>query len=268
MKWPQSMTFIRHGESAYNVLKKIKKDDGSAFAKFETQFWKEYEALHDETWVSTELKQLAELARKELIDTFSKGDYSTPLTEAGERQAEETGTHLLEHITLPDIVYVSPYLRTRQTFAGLVRGCPALAQCRVVFEERIREQEHGLSTIYNDWRIYLVYNPAQAVLFKRNGDYEYRFLNGENKSDVRERARSFITTLIREHAEQNVLVVSHHLTLLSLRANLERWDKDEFIRVDRTETPINCGMTIYQGDPAQGSDGRFIMKEYNTQLYS
>jgi hypothetical protein len=74
MKWPQSIAFIRHGESGYNVLKKIKKDDASAFTAFEKRFWPEYEAAQDDEWVSEELLVLAKAARKELSDTFSVGE--------------------------------------------------------------------------------------------------------------------------------------------------------------------------------------------------
>ena len=131
----------------------------------------------------------------------------------------------------------------------------------------MREQEHGLSTVYNDWRIYFTLNPVQALLFKLEGDYEYRFLNGENKADVRDRVRSFMATLIRENSSQNVLVVSHHLTLLSMMANLERWDREKFIKTDRTERPINCGLTIYKGDPSRGKEGQLLLKSYNKKLY-
>lgn len=267
MKWPTSVTFIRHGESEYNVLKKIKKDGDSAFGAFETRFLKEYEVAEDETWASEELKALARAARKELVGTFSKGDYMTPLTSDGVQQARETGARLLENAPLPEMIYVSPYLRTRQTFACMSETCPELRGVKTVFEERIREQEHGLSTIYNDWRIYLTFHPEQAILRKRGGDYEYRFLNGENKADVRERIRSFLATLIREHAGQHVLLISHHLTLLAFRANLERWDREEFSRVDREETPLNCGVTIYRGDPTQGREGRLVLEGYNKRLY-
>lgn len=104
-------------------------------------------------------------------------------------------------------------------------------------------------------------------MFKLEGDYEYRFLNGENKADVRDRVRSFLTTLIRENAGQNVLVVSHHLTLLSLRSNLERWGREKFIETDRNDKPINCGVTIYRGNSEQGNDGKLILEGYNQKLY-
>ncbi|HXK40411.1 MAG TPA: histidine phosphatase family protein, partial [Candidatus Paceibacterota bacterium] len=83
----------------------------------------------------------------------------------------------------------------------------------------------------------------------------------------RDRVRSFLATLIRENPDERVLIISHHLTLLAFRANMERWDREEFTRVDREETPINCGVTIYEGDPTLGGDGRLVMKAYNKKLY-
>lgn len=76
-----------------------------------------------------------------------------------------------------------------------------------------------------------------------------------------------MSTVIREHAEENVLVVSHHLTLMSIRANLERWTPEQFIETDQNQKPINCGVTIYKGEPGQGKDGRLALEQYNQKLY-
>ncbi len=265
MKWPNALTFIRHGQSSYNLLKK-KKEEGASYHVFKERFEKEFKNATHEDWASEELKYLA---RQVWQDTkLGVSDYNTPLTEEGVRQAEETGRRLKEEAVIPEVVYVSPYLRTRQTLEGLMRGLPELKKASVVSEERIREQEHGLATIYNDWRVYFVFNPVQALHFNLETDYEYRFLNGENKADVRDRVRSFLGTLIREHAGGKVLIISHHLTLLSLRANLERWDREKFIEVDKNDKPVNCGVTTYRGDIAQGRDGRLLLETYNQKLYN
>ncbi len=264
MKWPNSLTFIRHGESAYNYLRILKRDNPD-YEKFCDIFERDFSKAEDENWPSEELKVLA----KNIWRTFKLGvsDYDTPLTEEGISQAKKTGLELKNKILLPDIVYISPYLRTRQTLGSLKEGWPELDNVKKVYEERIREQEHGIATIFNDWRIYYALNPLQGLLFKLEGEYEYRFLNGENKADVKDRVRSFLTTLIRENFQQNVLVISHHLTLLCLRANLERWDRERFISVDKEEKPINCGVTVYQGGSDQGKDGRLALDIYNRKFY-
>lgn len=264
MKWPKSLVFIRHGESEYNALK-TRKNELPYHKEFIDLYEKDLAAAEDESWPSGKLQEMARELWRETRLAIS--DYDTPLTEAGKSQAVETGTRLSKTATLPDVIYVSPYLRTRQTLAGLQEGWPELASVKVVSEERIREQEHGLSTVYNDWRVYYTLNPVQGLLSKIEGPYEYRFLNGENKADVRDRIRSFISTLLRENKEQNVLVISHHLSLLCLRANLERWGREKFNEVDHQEKPINCGVTTYIGDPSLGEDGRFVLESYNQKYY-
>ena len=264
MKWPNTLTIIRHGESAYNLLK-VKKKENKEYEKFTVLFSGEYEKAKSADWPSKKLRELANKVWKNNELIYS--DYKTPLTEDGFSQAQKAGTNLKKMIPKPDVIYFSPYLRTRETLKGLVQGWPELANVKRVSEERIREQDHGLQVLFNDWRVFCTLNPLQGLLFKKEGDYFYRHLNGENKADVRDRVRSFISTLIRENAGENVLVVSHHLALLAIRANLERWLPEEFIRVDKEQKPINCGVTIYQTDPKQGRSGKLILKTYNKQPY-
>ena len=264
MKWPNTLTIIRHGESAFNLWKANKKKD-KEYEKFVLLYEKEYAAAENINWPSKKLILLAKKIWKNNKLLYS--DYKTPLTEEGINQSVRTGFELKKIISLPDVIYFSPHLRTRETLRRLVKGWPALAKVKRISEERIREQEHGLQTLFNDKRVFNVLNPDQALLSKREGEYFYRHLNGENKSDVKDRIKSFLATLIRENAGENVLVISHHLTLLSIRANLERWLPEEFIRVDEKEKPINCGVTIYRGDPKQGGNGKLILTTYNKKIY-
>ncbi len=264
MKWPNSLTFIRHGESAYNELK-LRKLENPEYAHFKELFDRDFAVAEDERWPSEELKTLARSIWQKTKLTVS--DYGTPLTQVGYEQARKTGSELSKVIAVPDIIYASPYLRTRQTLQGIQEGWPELVKVKIVPEERIREQEHGMSTVFNDWRVHYTLDPLQGLLYKLEGDYEYRHLNGENKADVRDRVRSFLATLIREESGKNVLMISHHLTLLSLRSNLERWDRERFIKADEIEKPINCGVTIYKGNPNVGKEGRLILDTYNKKLY-
>jgi hypothetical protein len=74
-------------------------------------------------------------------------------------------------------------------------------------------------------------------------------------------------TIVRDYFEKKILAVTHHLTILSLRANLERLNSKEFIRLDHQEKPINAGVTIYKGHPELGSNGKLILEVYNLKLY-
>ena len=264
MKWPTTLIFIRHGESAFNALR-AKKQRMEHYDEFRELFTKEFSIAVTPDWPSAKLVAMANEIWMEC--RLDENDYDTPLTDAGREQARTTGEQLAKQSYLPDVVFVSPYLRTRQTLEEIQKGWPALRDVRVVSEERIREQEHGLSTLYNDRSVYFTLNPLQGLLYKLEGDYGYRYQNGENKADVRDRVRSFLSTTIREYSEQTVLCISHHLTLLSLRANLERWDREQFMKVDYEDFPINCGVTIYKGDPRKGQSGRLQLESYNQKLY-
>jgi len=264
MKWPSTLTFIRHGESAFNILKGKKLADHE-YVAFKERFDKEYAVAQDDTWASPELQAMARKIWGHI--RLNIADSPTPLTEAGMEQARKTGERLPELIEIPDIIYVSPYARTLQTLEMITASWPALRDVKTIHEERIREQEHGLYTIYNDWSVYLALNPAQGILRKLEDHYEYRVVNGENLADVRERGRSMLASLIREHHDEKVLMVSHHMTLLAFRALLERWDREKFTYFDRNEQPANCGVTIYRGKPDEGPEGRLVLDIYNKVLY-
>jgi len=256
MKWPATLTLIRHDISAYNLLKESKKGHPE-YEKF-LAAWKKDPA-------SPVTRRLAGTRRE--FFALRVSDSETPLADAEGRQARLTGEKLGAEAEVPDAIFVSPYKRTLQTLEHIVKGWPALKNVPVYKDERIREQEHGLSLLYNDWRLFEVFHPDQKLLRAQEGAYWYRFPQGENVPDVRLRNRSWISTLIREFAGKKVLTITHHLNILATRANLERLDADEFIRLDSEEKPVNCGVTVYRGHPEAGKDGRLLLEFYNRKYY-
>lgn len=256
MKWPAGVTLIRHAESAYNELKQRKQGD-SLYQSFKAAFELDYR--------SPEARRLA----LEIKDRYTLGcnDFEMPLTDAGRNQARATGKHLHQLISKPDVVFYSPYRRTCDTFTELCAEWPALKDVKMIAEDRIREQEHGLALLYNDRRVLQVLHPEQKELRDLLGPYWYQQPQGESVSQVRDRTRAVITMLIRECAGQRVLMVTHHLTILSWRANIERLTPAEFIRLDAEEEPVNCGITHYEGNPRASEDGRLELKFYNKKLY-
>jgi hypothetical protein len=161
---------------------------------------------------------------------------------------------------------VSPYLRTCETLRLLKEEWPELAGAREYQEERIREKDHGLALLYNDWRIYHVLIPEQGRLHDLLGDYDYRFLNGENIPDVRQRTHSWITTITREFAGQasdGDYASSDHP---GHRANFERLGPEEFLHLDEHEKPVNCGVTCYMGNAQVGSRGKLELKAVQPAL--
>ena len=257
MKWPMELLLIRHAESAYNNLK-IEKDSDPEYARFRDLF------ENDRT--NSEIESLA----RSLYQRHALGcsDRDTPITAKGELQARITGRRMRESgVGCPEVIFVSPYLRTEETLRLLKEEWPELKLASEYREERIREKDHGLALIYNDWRIYHVMHPEQGTLHDLLGEYDYRFLNGENIPDVRQRTHSWMGTLAREFAGKRVMAITHHLTILATRANFERMSPEEFLRLDKHERPVNCGVTRYVGDAGQGKSGRLVLDEYNVKHY-
>jgi broad specificity phosphatase PhoE len=259
MKWPANLVIVRHGQSTYNELRDRKAQDPE-YREFKKLFAKKGGHRLPET------RALAERMR----GRFSLGlsDYDTPLSGEGWGQSYRLGSKVLTVAPAPDVVYVSPYLRTRQTFEGMKRGGFEIGSAKIVHgEDRIREQEHGLALLYNDWRLFQTFHPEQRDLQDLMGPYWYPFPQGESICDVRDRIRSFLSTLIREHPEQTVYLITHHLTVLSIRAILERLSPEQFVDLDNNNKPINCGVTIYNGNPNAGGNGKLELAGYNLRLY-
>lgn len=256
MKWPVSLTFIRHDISAYNVLKAQKEAD-PPYQRFMELFKSNPEG--------EETKKLAhDLWLKYRLNC---SDAETPLVDSEAKQAQKTGQGMKKHFHLPDIILVSPYKRAKETLRGLAKGWPELNEVKTLEEERIREQEHGLVSLYNDWRIFQALHPKQRLLFEQEGPYRYRYPQGENVPDVRIRSALMVETFIREYSEKTVMCVCHHLNILAMRANLERLNEEQFQNLDSRDKPINCGVTTYRGDPGLGKNGRLILELYNEKFY-
>jgi broad specificity phosphatase PhoE len=262
MKWPGELIHIRHAQSAYNVLKERKRED---------PMYQEFVKLFGN---GKNIRRQAALA-KLLEDKYALGcsDRETPITDAGIEQARVTADRLhlavgAGHLQMPDVIFVSPYKRTRQTYETMVQQWPALGDVHIFYEERIREQDHGLSLLYNDWRIFHTYHPDQAALYRMLGSYDYRFLNGENVPDVRMRIRDWRSTVIREFHGKNVWAFTHHLTILGWRADQERWTPEKFQEVDRDDKPVNCSVTVYRAaEGGRAGKGRLELVDYNLKLY-
>lgn len=256
MKWPNTLTLIRHDVSKFNALRESKAES-ELYQRF-IRAWKTDPA-------SNETIALATIIQEDFA--LGVGDANTPLADPTGSRAIVTGQKMPEFMDLPDIVFVSPYLRTKETLRFLAIGWPELQKVPVVEDDRVREQEHGLALLYNDWRVFHALHPDQRKLFELEGPYWYRYPQGESVADTRARNREHLAMLIREYAGKNVLVVTHHLNILATIANLERWSAAEFIEMDTHAKPVNCGVTLFTGVKAQGRDGKLRRTLYNVKCW-
>lgn len=276
MKWPNQLVFVRHAQSVYNVLRARKEADPQ-YQEFKDLF----ESGKDKDWL---MMLAARIQQKYALEC---SDRDTPLVDTAlTYQIEPTALALGEliingELEYPDAVFVSPFLRAMWTWDGIFSfwrkrwgttsaDWHAFTRGRnhvLYVDERIRELDHGLALIYNDWRLFHVFHPEQRLLRNLLGDYDYRYPNGENVPDVRMRMRDWRGTIMREYADMNAWAISHHLSLLSWRADQERLSPTQFAELDRNDKPVNCGVTIYKGNPKAGKKGRLELQAYNKKFY-
>ena len=157
-------------------------------------------------------------------------DHALPLTDAGREQAAAVAPEIVRLLDgARPAVYVSPYLRTRET----LRLLDIEAACeRRVQEPRLREQDWGN-----------LQDPADQEIQKarRNefGHFFYRLPFGESGADVDDRVAGFLSDLRQrdEGHPDTVLIVSHGLTLRLLCRRLFGWSVELF---ESLSNPATC----------------------------
>lgn len=256
MNWPSEFTVVRHGESTSNELRKRKERD-PLYRLFLESYCRDSQSLETRT---------SALAVKQKF-SLGVGQHQTPITEEGKRQARSTGTGLKREISLPDVVFGSTAPRVIDTFECMKEGWPELASVEARFVETIREQEHGQLSIFADTKVFLTLNPWQAEQLRVDGEYFYRFPNGENALATKERIAPWLEEVRKKYAGRKVLVVSHHGAIICMRMLLEGFSPEEFVRIDKELAPVNCGVTIYRKRPCYGLPGKLILECYNKKLY-
>lgn len=170
-------------------------------------------------------------------------DHEVPLTEKGRAQALQAGHYVLEEMAFGDgrlQVYLSPYRRTRETFAYFLRGMNLPLDVTVREDLRLREQDFGRH-----------YTPQDANIERsRRDDYGkllYRMFRGEGESgtDTADRVTTFLDTLHRDFEKEsfpnNCLIVSHGITL---RIFLMRWFRLTMEQYEKLRNPKNCDVIV------------------------
>ena len=193
-------------------------------------------------------------------------DNAIPLTDLGWEQAKMAGRALKESILRKGETVrfiVSPYVRTMETFHGIVSAwCdPSEFNHLQDLEERkqawyARLHEYGISW-HEDPRIREqdfgnYQDPTLIQQCKKERDkfgvFYYRFPRGESATDVFDRVSTFLDSLWRSFDTaryQNCVLVTHGIAIRVLLARYFRYSVDEFHEL---VNPKNCEMIVLEHD--------------------
>ena len=162
----------------------------------------------------------------------TKPDHAIELSELGKQQAIRAGKKLVKHVIPMDhhvSWWTSPYMRTRQTAAGVAQGFLEEAAILGGKPRNIRwcesinlvEQQYGLFDGIPDDDLPNEY-PAEYAHYKKSEDFEGRFWArmplGESRFDVTLRTQQFANML--RNSDTIHVVVAHGVTIRALVMNL------------------------------------------------
>lgn len=227
LKWPKRIVIVRHGESDQNIAEDLLQDD---------------------------LKNVLERLK-------GIRDADIALTEKGLWQAEQTGKLYLANEEPFDICLCSPYKRTIQTAENIIKQLPY--QLKLHKDDRLREKGFGILHALSTDEIKEKF-PEEYHARKRDGKYYYCLPGGENYPDVGMRVHSIAGKLIRDHAGQNVMVVTHQVPAKMFRAMYEHLEEKEVLALDNI---ANCGLVSFVIDTSKVPEGRMKLEFYNKVLY-
>lgn len=211
MPLPKDIVFVRHGQSEANIVQK-----------------KDAEQLDE--------------AYADLVN--ARADWRHRLTPTGVEQAKRAGEWIRQNLgglESFDVLYFSPFIRTRETAAYLSGN----ESVRWTHEDRVIERdwgEFGRLTRADQQK----YFPFVAKEKKLNPWYA-RLTGGESLMDVYSRVRDMQGTLAREYPGGRALFVTHGDTMNVWRYAIERMLPEEWEELDKDSNYAfkNCSVLQY-----------------------
>jgi len=190
---------------------------------------------------------------------YERGDDEVTLTGVGRTQAAALGRLLaaLPAAETPELVWCSPYLRARETWA-VARETWGAGALPLMVDERLRDREWGLLAPYNEAAIERRF-PEELARLRAEGEYRYRPPQGESFADVAARLRDLLTDLRARARGQRVLIVAHDSVVLVLRHVIAEAPDTELAALAEFAPILNASVSTWHA-----TDGRLTLLHYNT----
>lgn len=239
MTMPRRIVFARHGQSEANVVQKLESLDVDS--EDLERALDRLEVLGVDPNILRADPNALRIDPEIVRQIFARPDWMNRLTTLGCEEADITKGVIdrkFGGLASFDALYVSPFMRTRETAARM--GGPGLGGWTI--DDRLVERSWG---VYG--KVSRAEQRSQFPLTaaeKHANPWYSRLDGGESMPDVYERFRDFQSTLHREQAGKKVFVVTHGDFMNVARYGLERMLPEEWedIDSDKDFTITNCMM--------------------------
>ena len=284
---PSSLTLVRHVESYYNALRDVKQEwpEYHAFKEvFEREFYSDIkkriirpdlkQLVKRGLWPSSELLEVTH-PFSDRIDEYmgNVSNYNTPTSDYGEKQGIQTGLRIHEVAPRPDVIIYSDYYRTRRTMELVLNNADADWKDSVDISypyHPVEEMEYGQKAVWSDKQVAYVYNP-HLMLAELQDSYESRKGDGQSAKDHRHQVSRFLGHVKRRYVGQNVLVFTHHLTIVGTVAEIKHFTREQYVDWDMNNSPANSSVSIFRRNETGSRTGKDRLEladeDYNIVLY-
>lgn len=169
-------------------------------------------------------------------------DFALNLTAHGKTQAVLAGEEIKSIIGTESVyAYISPYIRTRQTFDA-IQSVISRNIHKSIEDPRLRELDWGHLRHPDD---------NEEIIRERNefSTFYYRIKDGESGADVYDRISVFLETMYRDFNKpgypKNTLIVTHGMTLRIFLTRWFHWSIEEF---ENLRNPENGQIVVMEKD--------------------
>lgn len=166
-------------------------------------------------------------------------DADVPLSAVGEEQSVALGTWLASQPSAPERVWVSPYLRARQTLALALGESGRAASPRV--DERLRDRELGILDLLTTTGV-ARFHPDEAERRRHLGKFYHRPPGGESWADVALRLRSFLGDVTFVEGT-SAMIVAHDAIVMVMLYVLLPLDEAKLLDFAAKHTVLNASVT-------------------------
>jgi len=140
------------------------------------------------------------------------------LTKEGKREVEAFTEKLVEEYGIPDIIYYSPFHRTRHTAKYMLK--------KII---NIREDDTKTVKLKMDVKLGRFFTKSQKKRPDvRDSTYRKGIIIEERWEEFKDRVESQLDTILKENKDKNVWNVTHSLVLLQV-ARLKNIERDHYV---------------------------------------
>ena len=159
-----------------------------------------------------------------------------PLVESGIRQARAAGAYLVEQDLVPEVVYVSPTVRTHRTWTEY-----GLAHLTAIPEPRLKEQDGGS---FDRLPLAATHEQRRAYTLEALRNPDARPPGGESIREHLQRVAVWLSEVMERHPTSTVLAVTHYGSIGLLGMLCEGLGVEQYLTNRPQHLTPGCGDLI------------------------